>query len=328
MSLVAAQNLSLQDIEQVTGILLGMGVVFAEEYPSDDDESIDRTRTDYAAIYNEVLSISPNTVPLIDYLNEIRPPQYGEWRILIPQAQNGNLYARNRLVDMYLRVVVKLALNFRKNEGSELDDLIQEGTLGLIRAVIKYDSGKHGSFVSYMPWWIMQYMKRAFADKGRLIRLPVHMVESLKSVENKINELSLSLDREPSIAEIADYISISEGEVSELKRYMQEPISLNEFEREDEDGFLWFDIPDNDSSIDEIIERKDLYDLIRKALNTLKEREQGVLQQRYGIEGGVMKTLEEIGISYGLTRERIRQIEEKALEKLTKSWKYKFDSYC
>ena len=151
-----AYQIPLTLIDSITDHLLSIGVIIKINDSQDDyeEEINDRTRTDYEAIFLEVLQISPGLTVLVDYIKNVKPPQHREWHILIPQAQNGNQYARDRLFDMYLRVVVKIALKYHKESGYEIDDIIQVGGMGLLRAIRAYDFSKHGSFVSYMPLWI------------------------------------------------------------------------------------------------------------------------------------------------------------------------------
>jgi RNA polymerase primary sigma factor len=324
LHLMSDHKLSLQDIEIVTGQLLGLGVIFADDVVSEDEDDIDRTRTDYEAIFDEVLSISPGQIMLIEFIRCIHPPQWREWRILMPQAQAGNSYAKNRLFEMYLRVVVKLALNTYKIEAYELDDLIQEGIMGLLSAIQHYDGSKHGSFVSYIPWWVMQYMSRAIANKSRTIRLPVHVQESLKRLSNLTNEIKQKLDYEPSITELAEKTGATVTKIQEMQRYLQGPISLDEVKQEDIDGFISYDIADTESmSAFENVYESMLCACIEEACTDLKVRELSILKLRFGLDDGQERTLEEIGNIYHITRERVRQIEAKALRKLKHPAHYK-----
>jgi RNA polymerase primary sigma factor len=315
---MVAENIGLVDVNRITDKLIEKGVIFAED-PNDenDEEEIDRTRTNYESIFKEVLSISPTLSYLIDYIKDIRPPQFREWHILIPQAQEGNYYARNRLFDMYLRKVVHLALTSFQNEGYELDDLIQEGGLGLLRAIDRYDSGKHGSFVSYMPWWITQHMSRAICDKDRLIRIPVHALETLRKLNKITEELAERLGREPSTREIAAFSEFSETEINTMLEQSQLPISLDKMVKKSGDGFLEFNIPDKQSpTVADIIYEDALHEVMNKVLKSLSEKEERVLRLRFGFFDGNVRTLEEIAAEYNVTRERVRQIESTALRKL------------
>ena len=137
---------------------------------------------DYDSVYEEILNISPGQERFVNYLREIRPPQYREWQQLITQMSSGNDFAYNRLFEMYLRVVFRIALHYAKDENIELDDAIQEGSIGLLRAIKQFDSSRHGNFGSYLSMWIQQYICRAIADKGRAIRIPVHMLETIEKI--------------------------------------------------------------------------------------------------------------------------------------------------
>jgi RNA polymerase primary sigma factor len=316
LTMMSAFNLSLQDIEKVTGLLLGKGVIFADDLVSDDDD-IDRTRTDYEAIFEEVLLISPGQEMLIEFIRGIRPPQWREWHILMPQANAGNSYAQNRLFEMYLRVVVRLALNLYKNAGYELDDLIQEGSMGLLSAIQHYQSSKHDSFVQYFPMWVMQFMNRAVANKSRVIRLPVHVQEALKKLYDSINQIRGKLNYELSIAELAEKTNTTIAEIREMQIFLRKPISLEELQQEDIDGFISYEIADAEStSAFEMVYETMLSSCIDKACDNLKTRELSVLKLRFGLDDGLERTLEEIGNIFHVTRQRIRQIESKALKKL------------
>jgi RNA polymerase primary sigma factor len=177
-------NISLHAFDVLTGELLDRGVIItSESEEADEDEDNDRTRTDYNIIFTEAVSVSPGLLPIIEYIKDIRPPQRNEWRVLMPQAKSGNQYALNRLFEMYLRVVVKLALGLYKRYGYELDDLLQEGALGLMKAICNYDFIIHGSFVSYFPFWVKQRIDRTIADKSRLIRIPVNMHQTMENMQ-------------------------------------------------------------------------------------------------------------------------------------------------
>jgi RNA polymerase primary sigma factor len=317
LDLMEVHDLSLPEIERVTGTLIGMGVIFAEDSPTEDEDDEDRTRTDYESIFSEILSISPGQRTFIDFIRDIRAPQWREWINLMPQAKAGNSYATNRLFEMYLRVVVRLALNFYKNEGYELDDLIQEGAIGLLSAISHYNDSKHESFVSYFPTWVMQFMIRAIMNKKSTIRLPVHVQESLRKLVSSIAEIKQGLNCEPSPPELALKTGMTLEKFQEMQTYLEEPISIETFEQEDGDGFIWYGIVDIDSqSPIEMVYESLRKNCIESELKALSDRESSILSMRFGLDDGQERTLEEIGCFYNVTRERIRQIETRALHKL------------
>ena len=313
LDMMAAQNLTLQDTERVTGILLEMGVIFSDSCMSKNEDEIDRSKIDYEAIYCEVLKISSGMSVFINYLRGVSPPQWREWHMLIPQAQDGNIYARNRLFDMYLRIVVKLALDLHKNEGYELEDLIQEGALGLLHAIRKYDNGKHDSFGSYLSLWVMRYMSSVIAKKSRLIRIPAQTLNKLKRASNKSKK---ELRYIFSTADTANYLN-PEAEIEAILNYMQEPIPIEEIATMYDDGFMEFEIVDKDMSpFFEIMLKESTRSSINSVLKKLTNREAVIIRLRFGLDKEKRRTLEEIGDMLELTRERIRQIESEALKKL------------
>jgi RNA polymerase primary sigma factor len=314
LSAMSADGVSLVGINRVTDRLIALGVIFADDSVADDEDN-DRAQIDYDAICAEILEISPGQQILIDYIRNVHPPQNREWRSLVTQMNSGNEYAFNRLFDMYLRVVVKIALRFHKDEGFELDDAIQEGSMGLIRAILQYDGGRHGNLGSYLPLWIQQYISRAVADKGRTIRLPVHVYEAVQRLKASRNRLYDATGIEPSYAEIAAAAEISAETAIKLFKTMPESVSLeNLFENEENEEiiFKYFSLPSFEEEMVDASTAEKLQDL----LCTLKEREARVLSLRYGLYDGRERTLEEVGSYFDVTRERVRQIEDKALRKL------------
>lgn len=315
LAVMTADGVSLVGITRVTDKLIALGVIFADDSASNDDEDNDRAQTDYDALYAEVLGISPGQQILIDYIRNVRPPQNREWRPLITQMNSGNEYAFNRLFNMYLRVVVKIALRFHKENGFELDDATQEGSMGLIRAIKQYDGSSHGNLGSYLPLWIQQYISRAVADKSRTIRLPAHVCEVVQQITQSQKRLFDTLGREPSFIEIATDAEISVDTVIKLLKAIQEPISLEtmlEDEANEEIIFKYFSIP----SLEEEADNDFTVEIVRESLQTLTDRERRVLSLRFGLSDGYERTLEEVGVVFNVTRERIRQIEAKALRKL------------
>ena len=323
LEMMSASGVSLVGINRITNRLLELGVIFASDDSSTTDDD-DYSQTDYEPIFAEVLSISPGQSALINYVRDLRPPQWREWVNLMPQAKSSNQYASNRLFDMYLRVVIKIALSSYKNNGYELDDLIQEGSIGLMTAIRRYDSSKHGSFVSYMPWWVMQYMGRAIADKSRTIRVPVHTHESIKAIAKIYDSLSDKYGREPTDIEISNEAGITVERIKELRVIALEPESLDTPLDEEKDIYF-SDVllaPEDEQPFSQFA-YKNMRSVLLSVLDELTEREKRVLSLRYGIDDDQARTLEEVGQIFNVTRERIRQIEAKALRRLQQPSKVK-----
>ena len=257
--------------------------------------------------------------PVRMYLKEI-----GKIPLLKPHEEieyakrmlEGDEIAKQRLVEANLRLVVSIAKRY-VGRGMLFLDLIQEGNLGLIKAVEKFDYERGFKFSTYATWWIRQAITRAIADQARTIRIPVHMVETINKLIRVSRQLRQELGRDPKPEEIAKEMDMSEEKVREIMKIAQDPVSLETPIGEEEDSHLGDFIPDEDALAPaEAAAYSLLKDQIEEVLGSLNEREQKVLKLRFGLEDGRARTLEEVGKEFDVTRERIRQIEAKALRKL------------
>ena len=246
-------------------------------------------------------------VPLLDAEKELE---------IAERMANGDEEAKQMLIEANLRLVVSIAKRY-VGKGMFFLDLIQEGNLGLMKAVEKFDYTKGYKFSTYATWWIRQAITRAIADQARTIRIPVHMVETIHKVSRYQRQLLQELGHEATPDEVAEKIGMSPEKVREIMKIAQEPVSLETPIGEEEDSHLGDFIPDDDSPApQDAASYAMLREQIKEVLHTLTPREEHVLKLRYGLNDGRTHTLEEVGKEFNITRERIRQIEAKALRKL------------
>ncbi|MBE6906071.1 RNA polymerase sigma factor RpoD [Marasmitruncus massiliensis] len=310
------------DVEQVDklyDLLESNNVEIVEDMitPVEEDfKDLDKDTELDAALAAEGISIDD---PVKVYLKEIgRVPLLSadEEIDLAIRMVEGDIEARKRLSEANLRLVVSIAKRY-VGRGMQFLDLIQEGNLGLIKAVEKFDHTKGFKFSTYATWWIRQAITRAIADQARTIRIPVHMVETINKVKKVSSQLLHKNGHEPSAEEIASELDMPADKVREIMRVAQEPVSLETPIGEEEDSHLGDFIPDDDAPAPaDAASHTLLKEQLSEVLQTLTPREEKVLRLRFGLEDGRSRTLEEVGKEFNVTRERIRQIEAKALRKL------------
>jgi RNA polymerase primary sigma factor len=322
---LAEVDLTTEQIEQMYTALLDQGIEVVDESCVETDEDLEldgrgeqmewRRGSDDLDLNVDV----PTTDPVRMYLKEI-----GRVKLLTAQQEvslakrieRGDIRAKHELTEANLRLVVSIAKRYH-TDGMSFLDLIQEGNLGLIRAVEKFDYRKGHKFSTYATWWIRQAITRAIADKARTIRIPVHMVEKINKLIRVQRQLLQNMGREPSPEEIAAEMGMTDIEIREILRISQTTVSLETPIGEEEDSELGDFIEDEDAvrSFDAVASQLDR-DGVNEALNTLPYRERKVIELRFGLKGEHPRTLEEVARRFGVTRERIRQIEAKALAKL------------
>lgn len=312
----AGMKLTEKQLAQVCGILETNGVdvirledaqKLAEELEEEEPEDGEQAEMEY------------NSDPVRLYLREIGKVPLLTWeqeQELAKRVMDGDEQAKRELAEANLRLVVNIAKKY-SGHGMLLLDLIQEGNLGLMKAVDKFDYRKGYKFSTYATWWIRQSITRAIADQSRTIRIPVHMVENINRMKRLEREFVLENDREPDEKELAELMKIPAEKVDELKKIAQEPVSLEKPVGEEEDSFLGDYVRDEKiQEPEEAVSNQMLHENLMEAISQIDERKGRVLIRRYGLEDGRMRTLQEVGEEMNVTRERIRQMEDDALRYL------------
>ena len=330
MEVLEDMNLEQDQIDKFYDTLenLGIDTVGDDYLPPIDEESlpaleeleeIDEVTEDEMVDTEAMVESFSTDDPVRMYLKEI-----GKVPLLTPDEElelakrmaDGDEKAKQRMAEANLRLVVSIAKRY-VGRGMLFLDLIQEGNLGLIKAVEKFDYTKGYKFSTYATWWIRQAITRAIADQARTIRIPVHMVETINKVKKVSSQLLHANGREPSAEEIAEELEMPVEKVREIMRVAQEPVSLETPIGEEEDSHLGDFIPDDDAPAPaDAASHTLLKETLGSVLDSLTPREEKVLRLRFGLEDGRSRTLEEVGKEFNVTRERIRQIEAKALRKL------------
>ncbi|MBR3000939.1 MAG: RNA polymerase sigma factor RpoD [Oscillospiraceae bacterium] len=306
-----------EQVDKIYSTLENQNIEIIEDLPSETEEEL--------TLPKEYLELEAGaTVEGIDDPVKVYLKEIGTVPLLSPDEEkdlamrmaDGDTYVRDRLVEANLRLVVSIAKRY-VGRGMHFLDLIQEGNLGLIKAVEKFDYTKGFKFSTYATWWIRQAITRAIADQARTIRIPVHMVETINKVKKVSSTLLHENGHEPTAEEIAEVMNIAPDKVREILRVAQEPVSLETPIGEEEDSHLGDFIPDEEAQVPaEAAYQSLLREQLSEVLSTLTPREEKVLRLRFGLEDGRPRTLEEVGKEFNVTRERIRQIEAKALRKL------------
>jgi len=298
------------DANQIDDLYHALEEMHIEIVGADVEEEPEEVAAPVREVSTDALQLFLKDIGKVDLLTAAQEVE------LAKRIERGDHRAKQEMVEANLRLVVSIAKKYR-NQGLPFLDLIQEGTIGLVRAAEKFDYRKGFKFSTYATWWIRQAVARALADKARTIRMPVHVVEKLNKIVRSERKLRAEFGREPSSGEIAHDLDLSLDEVEQIRRSAQTPVSLEKpVGDEEESEFGHFLTDENVPLPDEAAEVTMRKETLRKILGTLSHRERRVLELRYGLDGQHPRTLDEVGRTFNVTRERIRQIENQSLKKL------------
>lgn len=329
ISVVDMFNLRIEDIDRISGHLLTAGYIIREtdiQYVEIDDgesEYIDRSKLNYDEIFRKVIELDDSLEGYLSELKTIQPPRYREVESIIYQAKEGNKYAKNRIISMYLKVVVRIALWASEKYRTPIATAIQNGNLGLINALEKFDPAGEYKFSTYAPWWIRQNISRNTPIGNEQMYFPVHVKESLFNVyelvfEHDCQQCIENVVCKNLISDVMLKLNISFETAKRYIEYLYPVYSLEEiFETVNEDVFCDYGLLEH--KMNEAIDLELCKNTVNKIINELKPREKEVVELRFGFNDNIPKTLEVVGKSMGVTRERIRQIEVKAIKRLQHS---------
>lgn len=315
-------GISLFDVEYICDHILSKGVIIRDDALTDDEEDeYDRSNVDYEEVFSEVLKIDDTFSDFIEYIRGIKPPQHREWMNLMPQVKLKNAYARNRIFEMYMKVAVRIALVHAKRYHLPLDETIQNAMMGLHVSIDKYETARQENFASYFPLWVRQFIMRDAPTLNPSVYFPFHIKDKLFAIYDNMEDYFGDIEdrTEPGIEllqSIATELECTLVEARRLFDYLAPYESIEELSENEENELLFSDDGIGYENMISLVERNFDTDDLQIKLSKLTYREQEVLRLRYGIGYDHEYTLDEIGQKFCVTRERVRQIEAKALRKL------------